>query len=133
MPARRTSNEEKRVRGTDRPDRMRDEPDFPVVEGYPDPPTWLTHVEAIREWKKNVRILAGAGSLTEDNLSLLAHYCQLHAEIVSDVISGEKPTAADRTQLRLMATEFGFTPSSRSKAAPVRKDDEGQGRARLIK
>ena len=117
MPRRRTSNKLKVLKGTDRPDRMRDEPDYPVVEGCPDPPDWVRVPLAVREWEEKVRLLSDAGVLTEASLSTLGHYCNMHAAAVQKWDAGMSPTAADLTQLRLMATEFGFTPASRSKAS----------------
>lgn len=116
MPARRTSNRDKAIAGTLRPDRTRAEPSFPVVDGYPEPPDWLTSTTAHDEWHEKVRLLSDAGVLTEASLTTLAHYCNMHADVVKRWELGDKPTAADLTQLRLMATEFGFTPASRSKA-----------------
>lgn len=114
------------LNGTARRDRMREEPDFPVVEGYPDPPDWLMDPEAVAEWERKVRMLSDAGVLTEASLSTLAQYCNMHADAVKRWRLGDKPTAADLTQLRLMATEFGFTPASRSKAGGDRKS-KGEG------
>lgn len=115
MPARRTTNRMKVLNGTDTPSRMRDEPDFPVVSEYPDPPDWLVDAEAVNEWEHKVRILTDAGVLTEASLSTLAKYCNMHAKAVQKWRAGTEPTAADMTQIRLMATEFGFTPASQSK------------------
>lgn len=120
MPARRTPNRLKVLKGTDNPERMRDEPDYPLVEGYPEPPDWLIDPEAVAEWERKVKILSDAGVLTEAALSTLGQYCNMHADAVRRWRLGDKPTAADLTQLRLMATEFGFTPASRSKATPIR-------------
>lgn len=115
MPARRTSNHLKALRGTDRPDRMREEPDFPAVEDAP-PPDWLIDPVAVAEWRDKVALLSAAGVLTEASLTPLAHYCNMHASAVRQWRAGMPPTAADLTQLRLMATEFGFTPASATKA-----------------
>jgi phage terminase small subunit len=116
MPARRTSNHLKALRGTDRPDRMREEPEFPAVSGETPPPDWLTSPEAVAEWRNKVKLLSEAGVLTEASLTPLAHYCNMHAAAVRQWRAGMNPTAAELTQLRLMATEFGFTPASASKA-----------------
>lgn len=124
MPARRTPNHLKALKGTDRPDRMRDEPDFPVVEGAPDPPDWLIGPEAVKEWKEKVALLSSAGVLTEASLAVLGHYCNMHASAVQKWRANMAPHAAELTQLRLMATEFGFTPASQSKAGGGGKGKE---------
>ena len=115
MPARRTSNHLKALRGTDRADRIRDEPDFPLLEDA-EPPDWLNGPEALIEWRKKVKLLADAGVLTEASLEVLGHWCNMHAAAVQKWRAGMTPHAAELTQLRLMATEFGFTPASKSKA-----------------
>lgn len=114
MPARRTPNALKVLHRTDRPDRMRDEVNFPTPAST-DPPDWLIDAEAVREWREKVALLEAAGALTQAGLSLLGQYCNMHAAAVKQWRAGLAPTAADLTQLRLMATEFGFTPASRSK------------------
>lgn len=124
MPARRTSNHMKVLRGTDRKDRTRDEADFPVVSGSVDPPDWLIDAEAVKEWHHKVDLLTRASVLTEAGLSLLGQYCNMHAAAVKQWRAGLAPTAADLTQLRLMATEFGFTPASISK---VGRPSKGKG------
>lgn len=118
MPKRRTSNAAKKLKGTDTPSRMRDEPEFAVVSGQPDPPGWISEnlsgaeaTEARREWGVVVEELVETGVLRRIQLRMLAHYCKHHARCAL----GE-PSAADLTQLRLLATEFGMTPASLSKA-----------------
>lgn len=123
MPKRRTSNHMKMMRGTDRPDRMRDEPDFPEPASL-DAPDWLSGPEAVKEWTHKVVLLSEAGVLTDASLSVLGQYCNMHADAVKRWRLGDKPTAADLTQLRLMATEFGFTPASRSKVGGGKKPSE---------
>lgn len=125
MPARRTSNAMKVVNGTDRPDRVRGEPEFPAVTDYPEAPDWLIGPEAVMEWEHKARILTDAGVLTETSLSILGQYCNMHAKTIQKWRIGAEPTAAEMTQLRLMATEFGFTPASASKVGGGKKDEAG--------
>ena len=115
MPRRRTPNHLKVAKGTDTPARMRDEPDFALVDGYPEAPDYLINPDAVEEWDHKVRILSDAGVLTEASLSTLAKYCNMHADCLKQWRAGMKPTAAELTQVRMMATEFGFTPASSSK------------------
>lgn len=127
MPNRRTSNREKRLKGTDRPDRIRDEPDFEVVSGEPDPPKWIDEslseaqrMEARREWRRVVRELVDNRVLRSVQLAALAHYCKIHA-----LCAIGEPSAALRTQLRQYQQEFGMTPASISKANPASGSQEG--------
>lgn len=115
MPARRTSNHLKALRGTDRPHRLREEPEFPPASSTL-PPDWVTDPVALAEWEHKVDLLSSAGVLNAACLTVLGHYCNMHAAAVARWNAGDPPLAADLTQLRLMATEFGFTPASRSKA-----------------
>lgn len=115
----------KLLEGTDRPDRHKDEAEYPLVDGYPAPPDWLTeNPYAIAEWTSKVRLLSDSGVLTEADLTLLCHYCNLHSKIATRWRAGVGSTAAEITQLRLLANEFGFTPASRHKAAPAGKRPE---------
>lgn len=123
MPQRRTSNRMKVLKGTDTPSRMRDEPEFPVVDGYPEAPDWLIDPVAVDEWEHKSKLLTDAGVLTEASLTVLAHYCNMHAKAVQQWRIGSEPTGADKTQLRLMATEFGFTPASASKVGGGKKGE----------
>lgn len=109
---------QKKLQGTYRKDRDHGEPDLPVV-GDAEPPDWLISPEAVRLWKKCLRVLAPVRTLAESDLEMLAQYCNLHAKIVKLWRAGETPTAALLTQLRMMANEFGLTPASRSKPSAV--------------
>jgi phage terminase small subunit len=63
--------------------------------------------------------------LTKADLLMLGHFCNQHAEIVrlyrlrKQGLPTPAPTAAQYSQLRMFADEFGFTPASRSKAQPA--------------
>lgn len=114
MPARRTTNESKELSGTDRADRMRDGVEFPAAANT-EPPDWLNGPEAVKEWGHKVKLLSDAGVLTDAGLTMLGHYCNMHSAAVRQWRAGEAPTAAEVTQLRLLAGDFGFTPASQSK------------------
>lgn len=123
MPRRRTSDKEKAAKGTARNDRHHEEPDFPLMSEVPSPPDWLIDPEAVKEWKHKAQILTEAGVLSEAALSLLGQYCNMHAKALQKWRLGAEPTAAEMTQLRLMATEFGFTPASRFKVGSGTKGE----------
>ena len=118
MANRRKPNALKVLEGTDRKDRHKPEAEFPPIEsGKPIPaPDWLISPEAVAKWKSATVLLANVGVLTHADLDELAHYCNLHAQAVSIWRAGMAPTAAETTQRRLLATEFGLTPASRHKA-----------------
>jgi hypothetical protein len=116
MPHRRTSNAEKALKGTDRKDRLRPEPEFVLLKTAPEPPAWLKGFEALREWKDRTRQLLEAGVLYETSLVMLAHYCALHGACAEKWAESKTPAPTYLIQLRLYGTEFGFTNASLSKA-----------------
>ena len=124
MPARRTSNRMKVLTGTDRADRMHDEPDLPIAEEF-EPPEWLSSPAARQEWDRLVGLLSPARILTEGDLSALGHLCNLHGACVKLYQAGMAPTAAQLTQLRLLLGEFGLTPASRSNAGVAEQKERG--------
>ena len=130
MPRRRKSNALKLLEGTDRPDRHKDEAEFPLAEGS-EAPDWLHGPEAVAEWELRVRLLEDAGVLTEADLTILGHYCNMHGRACVKWRAGSEPTAAEMTQLRMMATEFGFTPASRHKAVPSGSKNDSNAFANL--
>lgn len=119
MARRRKPTALKVLQGTARPDRAREEPDFNLVDGHPECPSWLTDPEAVAEWERLVGILTPVRVLSAADLTALAHLCALHGAVLDGYRSGEPPKAAQLTQLRLFLTEFGLTPASRSKASTL--------------
>ncbi|MEM7416776.1 MAG: P27 family phage terminase small subunit [Gemmatimonadota bacterium] len=130
MPRRRKSEADKALEGTDRPDRARDEAAFPAVESIDgvERPDWLIDPVAKAKWDELVKQLSDAGVLTTADLDELAHYCNLHARHVNLWRANMAPTASETTQRRLLATEFGLTPASRSKPAKTGKSEKTASR-----
>lgn len=108
----------------------------PKIEGTTTPPRWLDKV-AKQEWRRLAPRLTRAGLLTPADRALFASYCRAYSRLVKAdrflrrqeslvyaTPSGSiKPwpqeaiaNAAVET-MRKVATEFGFTPSSRSRLA----------------
>ena len=111
----------KLLEGTDQPCRAKEEAEWPMVDGYPEGPDWLTGPDAVSQWNKAVRWLSDARVLTDPDLDRLANFCNMHADIVSIWRSRHSPTPQDQVQYRIMAGEFGFTPATRHKAAAMGK------------
>ena len=111
----------KLLEGTDRPDRAVDEAEWPMVDGYPEAPDWLTGPDAVSQWHKAVRWLSNARVLTDPDLDRLANFCNIHAGIVVSWRSEDPPTARDLTEYRIWCGEFGFTPATRHKAVAMGK------------
>ncbi len=76
-----------------------------------DPPTWL-RAEAVEHWRELAPMLSKAGLLSEGDRHGLAMMCDDYRKIVADP-DVENSKARDR--YRRMLTEFGLTPSSRSR------------------
>ena len=109
----------KLLEGTYRKDRAVEEAAWPMVDGYPEAPDWLTGPDAVSQWNKAVRWLSDARVLTDPDLDRLANFCNMHADIVSSWRSGRAPAPQDQVQYRINAGLFGFTPADRHKVAPV--------------
>jgi len=88
--------------------------EFPVVAEVPAPPSWV-NAEGKKLWQKMAPALFRQKVLTEADTSALAHLCQLHGQIVQGYRRKIPPTAADLSQLRMYFSEFGMTPSSRTR------------------
>ena len=111
----------KLLEGTVQPCRAVEEAEWPMVDGYPAPPDWLTGPDAESQWHKSVRWLSNARVLTDPDLDRLATLCNIHAGIVGSWRSGTPPTARDLTEYRIWCGDFGFTPATRHKAVAMGK------------
>ena len=108
----------------------------------PKKPPWLDKI-ARREWNRIVKLLAPLGLLSEIDGASLGVYCQAFSRLVQAereieadglvlVEDGKTKTnpavlIAEKAMktVRTMATEFGMTPSSRSRI-PMMPDDEDE-------
>jgi P27 family predicted phage terminase small subunit len=137
----------KRLKGTLEKSRVNEEqPEFNRVS-HIEPPEGLGDI-ATQEWLRVVPLLDAAGVLTEADVSALRAYCLAYQtfEIAAKAVEVEGITAVGHNggvstnpSFRVMKeagllmhrylTEFGLTPSSRSrvKANPPRKDSEWDG------
>lgn len=110
------TKEQKLAQGEKRKCRLPDDNilEFPTTNTVPDPPKWLKK-EGKAVWNEIAPALHAQRVLTTADVYALGHLCQLHQEMVEDIKKGIKPTAADRSQLRMYFSEFGMTPSSRTR------------------
>jgi phage terminase small subunit len=126
MPARKTSNHLKLVRGTAQPSRLNvAEIEAEPLADIPPAPEHLD-VHAIREWNRCATFLVRAQTLTELDLPALEDMCRLYGVIKKAYHAGMEVNAATETQLRMYRMEFGMTPVSRnrvSKAPDGKKDN----------
>lgn len=93
-----------------------------------DTPDWLSG-EAVTQWEVLSTALDVNGMLNTTNRQALATYCDLLGTYIDSRRAGDKPDLKTLQQLRLMAREFGFTPSSQaSVVAPgkVEKDEKAR-------
>ena len=81
-------------------------------------PAWLCS-EGKKEWKRLASSLKESGILTELDTSAFAVLCQMRGEYIEGTKNKEPVSMAHVTQMRLLAAEFGLTPSSRSKVEAV--------------
>lgn len=123
----------------------RDEPKPPACEHVPTAPNYLNR-RAKAEWRRMAKELHVLGLLTKIDLGGLAGYCAAYADFAEAnyqmrdhpeelVLHGEKGSymnpilsvkASAMKQMKAFLTEFGMTPSSRSrvKATPPATEDK---------
>lgn len=91
-------------------------------------PSWLAG-EALNQWGKLSKAMDANGMLNTANRDSLATYCDLMGAYIEKRMGGEEPDLKILQQLRLMAREFGFTPSSQAGVvAPGKKQDDQKAR-----
>lgn len=118
MPAKRKPIAQHRAQGTYRADRHEgwSEPeDMSTLP--PAPPESLTE-GARKEWMRITTLLGPSGRLTALDSVVLTQYCELAAQLAD---SPKDFNAPMHTALRLLASELGLTPTSRSKIAEPTK------------
>jgi P27 family predicted phage terminase small subunit len=125
------------IQGTDRADR-RNENEPVLGTRIPEFPEHLAG-EAKREWERITRLLAASGLVAEIDRAALASYCQAwgrwveaeealkrHGVVVRSPNGFPMPSPylaiANKAmdQMRLLLTEFGMSPSSRSRVVALR-------------
>jgi len=105
----------KQGRGTARPCRTTGQIiEFPKTTEPPPPPSWLNR-DGKTLWLEVAARMHQQGVLTSGDLFSLGHLCQLHGEAIAHYRRKTRPTSADLAQMRLLFTEFGMTPASRTK------------------
>lgn len=110
------TNEQKAAKGETRPSRQSDSVvEFPLVSESPKPPTWVKFRAGKELWKELVGKLMKQRVLTEVDLHALGHLCHLHGKLVDGYRRSVPATAAELSQLRMYFSEFGMTPSSRTR------------------
>lgn len=89
-------------------------------------PDWLTG-EAAALWDKLATALHVNGMLTHANKDSLAVYCDVLGSYIDTRRAGGEADIKLLQQIRMLAREFGFTPSSQaSVAAPGKQDGKAE-------
>lgn len=94
----------------------------PLTE-IPEPPRKLK-AEARKEWDRVMPGLIETSRICEENLSILATYCNLHAQVVRLEKKDEIPPASLLAQYRYLAESFGLTPQSRVRTKAIGKGQQ---------
>lgn len=105
----------------------------PVFEAAATPaPDWLGD-EARAVWERVAPCLEVNGMLSKPDADSLAVYCDVVGRYVELRRAGENAPMNLVQQMRQLASEFGFTPASRSRVVAPRKPEDGaQGKARFF-
>jgi len=110
------AKEQKAAKGETRPSRQGPTVvEFPKADGVPDPPPWIAYEAGMDLWDELAPLLFAQKVLSTVDIHALGHLCQLHGKIVDDYSRRLAPTAAELSQLRMYFSEFGLTPSSRTR------------------
>lgn len=110
------TNRQKRASGETRPSRQSAEVvEFPAVKAVPDCPLWVTYEAGQKLWNELAPLLFAQKVLTTVDIHALGHLCQMHGKILDDYSRRVTPTASEMSQLRMYFSEFGLTPSSRTR------------------
>ena len=120
------TREQKLAKGETRPSRLPDAEsivEFPMVANVPKPPECL-NAEGQALWTEIVPILFSQRILTTADVHSLSHLCELHGQIVDGYKRKVKPSASELAQVRMYFSEFGMTPSSRTRIAPGKGIDK---------
>lgn len=131
MPNRRKPKQFKLLQGTARKDRDKPEFELPALTELPAPPEWLQNVDAVDAWDRFGDELVAHRVITEADLTLLAHLCRMHGHLLELYRSGAEVQASMIAQYRLLASDFGLTPTSRSRVQPAGDPREANPFAQL--
>ena len=94
-------------------------------------PDWLTG-EAAALWDKLANALHSNGMLTHASKDNLAVYCDVLGSYIDKRRSGGEADIKLLQQIRMMAREFGFTPSSQASVSTPGKKDGHQEKDRFF-
>ena len=121
MPNPRTPRQLKILKGTLQKCRDRDELELPF--GVPDKPEWLNKF-ASEHWDYIVPKLEEYGLLTEIDITVLAQYCELHAEFRTTRTMPSAFPASKHAALRAACSDLGLSPVARTKIPGSGKNKE---------
>ena len=105
------------------------EPEFDAVDTSP--PEYLQG-EALKQWEQLAPAMAVNGMLNVASRNALAVYCDLMGMYIEMRQSGERPPMNWVQNIRLMAREFGFTPSSAASVVAPAKVDKKDDKERFF-
>lgn len=115
------------LQGTDRKDRAApDEPEFDLVEDFPEPPQHL-NTDGVEMWWGIGRQLVAARVLQVVDLYALEHLCATWQMIRKKIKAEMEVTASENNALKALFSEFGMTPASRRKVGASDPKQKGNG------
>lgn len=105
------------------------EPEFPPTDIAP--PLWLSP-DALPHWERLAACLDANGMLSDANRDVLAVYCDIVASYERKREADGEPCLKLAQQMRMLAREFGFTPSSQGGIAAAKRPEAGNGKSRFF-
>lgn len=94
-------------------------------------PDWLTG-EAAALWDKLAKALDSNGMLTHASRDTLATYCAVLGAFIDGQRAGKDVDVKLLQQIRMLAREFGFTPSSQASISAPGKPDGKEEKSRFF-
>jgi phage terminase small subunit len=92
------------------------------LESLPEAPRFLSGY-ALDEWERVGPDLVKRKVLTSESLMCFAHYCAIHAKMITNILD-DVPNAALMSQWRLYAADLLITPMSQAKLPASKQDDK---------
>lgn len=97
----------KKNQGSFQPSRGGDLVEIPTVSSIPQPPEWLSPA-ALTVWNAEISRVTHGSMVVDLDTTMFAIYCNTIAGIIDVTQKGDQPSAAQVSEARKMAEQFGI-------------------------